>query len=86
MKAALAEARGGRLAPLFRNWTLQTSLDEMDQNGVTKAVISVSSAPLQWFRSPPAPLRKTLRAINENGARGSSPTIPAVTASSRSFR
>ena len=27
MKAALAEARGGRLAPLFRNWTLQTSLE-----------------------------------------------------------
>jgi predicted TIM-barrel fold metal-dependent hydrolase len=41
----------------------------MDKNGVTKAVISLSTAPMQWFRSEPAPLRKTLRAINENGAR-----------------
>jgi predicted TIM-barrel fold metal-dependent hydrolase len=44
-------------------------LEEMDKNGVGKAVISLSTAPMQWFRSEPAPLRKTLRAINEAGAR-----------------
>ena len=68
MKAAMTDERSN-LAPMFRDWTLQTTLDEMDRNGVTKAVISLSTAPAQWFRSPPEPLRKTLRAINENGAR-----------------
>jgi predicted TIM-barrel fold metal-dependent hydrolase len=69
MKQALAEERGGRLAPMFRDWTPAKMLDEMDRNGVTKSVISLSTAPMQWFRSPLEPLRKTLRAINENGAR-----------------
>jgi predicted TIM-barrel fold metal-dependent hydrolase len=69
MKAALAEERGGSLPPTFRDWALSTMLDEMDRNSVTKSVISLSPAPARWFRSPPEPLRKTLRAINENGAR-----------------
>ena len=68
MKAAMTDGRSN-LAPMFRDWTVQTALDEMDRNGVTKAVISLSTAPAQWFQSPPEPLRKTLRAINENGAR-----------------
>src|SRR5262245_16455624 len=58
MKAAMAEERGGRLNPVFQDWTIDKALVEMDKNGVTKAVISLSTAPMQWFRSEPAPLRK----------------------------
>jgi predicted TIM-barrel fold metal-dependent hydrolase len=69
MKAAMAEERGGRISPMFHDWSIEKMLEEMDKNGTTKAVISLSTAPMQWFRSPPEPLRKTLRAINENGAK-----------------
>ena len=69
MKAAMAEERGGRISPMFSNWSVPMMLEEMDKNAVTKAVISLSTAPMQWFRSPPDPLRKTLRAVNEGGAR-----------------
>ena len=51
MKAAMAEERGGKLGAVFENWTVPFMLEEMDKNGVTKAVLSLSTAPMQWFRS-----------------------------------
>jgi predicted TIM-barrel fold metal-dependent hydrolase len=51
---------------LYTNWTPRFSLDQMDQNGVATAIVSVSS-PGVWFGKNEEG-RKNARAVNEYGA------------------
>jgi predicted TIM-barrel fold metal-dependent hydrolase len=51
---------------LYTNWTPHYSLDQMDQNGVATAIVSVSS-PGVWFGNKEEG-RKNARAVNEYGA------------------
>jgi predicted TIM-barrel fold metal-dependent hydrolase len=51
---------------LYTNWTPRFSLDQMDQNGVATAIVSVSS-PGVWFGNNEEG-RKNARAVNEYGA------------------
>ena len=66
MKEALA--RGGSLAPFIRDWTLSRTVEELDKNGVSKAVLSLSSIPSEWFRMDKDALRGLVRGLNEDGA------------------
>jgi predicted TIM-barrel fold metal-dependent hydrolase len=52
---------------LYTNWTPRFSLDQMDQNGVATAIVSISS-PGVWFGNKEEG-RKNARAVNEYGAR-----------------
>jgi hypothetical protein len=51
---------------LYTNWTPRYSLDQMDQNGVATAIVSISS-PGVWFGNKEEG-RKNARAVNEYGA------------------
>ncbi len=51
---------------LYTNWSPRYSLDQMDQNGVATAIVSVSS-PGVWFGKNEEG-RKNARAVNEYGA------------------
>jgi 6-methylsalicylate decarboxylase len=51
---------------LYTNWTPRYSLDQMDQNGVATAVVSISS-PGVWFGNNEE-ARKNARDVNEYGA------------------
>lgn len=51
-----------------RDWTPQSSLDEMDANEVGSVALSASSIPTDWWRHDDAWLRRTVRRFNEYGA------------------
>ncbi|MDX1482875.1 MAG: amidohydrolase family protein [Alphaproteobacteria bacterium] len=51
-----------------RDWTPQSSLDEMDANACASVALSASSIPTHWWRQDDAWLRKTVRRFNEYGA------------------
>jgi 6-methylsalicylate decarboxylase len=52
---------------LYTNWTPRFSLDQMDQNGVATAIVSISS-PGVWFGNNEDG-RRNAREVNEYGAR-----------------
>ena len=51
-----------------RDWTPQSSLDEMDANEFASVALSASSIPTAWWRHDDDWLRKTVRRFNEFGA------------------
>lgn len=51
-----------------RDWTVQSSLDEMDANEFASVALSASSIPTAWWRHDDDWLRKTVRRFNEFGA------------------
>ena len=62
------EREGG--APGFaKTWTPARMDEEMEKNGIEKAVLSLASAPIGWFRLPHPDLRAIVRACNDFGAR-----------------
>jgi predicted TIM-barrel fold metal-dependent hydrolase len=54
---------------LINSWSDQKTLDEMDKNGVRTSMLSMASAPLNWFKMEPDESRKFVRAINDYGAK-----------------
>ncbi len=60
---------GGLGGPLTDNWTAQTSLDEMDKNGVRASILSVASTPMAWYRLDTETLRGFVREINDFAAK-----------------
>ena len=53
--------------PVVRDWTLARSLEEMDQNGVSTAVLSLS--PPGFHHAEPEQRRRIARTINEHAAK-----------------
>ena len=51
-----------------RDWTPQSSLNEMDDNEFASVALSASSIPTAWWRHDDNWLRKTVRRFNEFGA------------------
>jgi predicted TIM-barrel fold metal-dependent hydrolase len=43
-------------------------LEEMDKNGISKSVLSISTVPKHWFKLKAEALRPLIRTINESGA------------------
>ncbi len=60
---------GGLGGPLTDNWTPQTALNEMDKNGVKTSILSIASAPMDWFKLGHEESRGFVRGINEFGAK-----------------
>ena len=60
---------GGLGGPLTDKWTPQASLDEMDKSGVKTSILSIASAPMEWFKLGNDESRKFVRGINEYGAK-----------------
>ena len=60
---------GGNLGQSVAHWTPQSSLDEMDKNGVALSVLSLASIPGVWFGLDPAGMRKTARTCNDYAAK-----------------
>ncbi|MGH7113310.1 MAG: amidohydrolase family protein [Stellaceae bacterium] len=60
---------GGTLLPRVAHWTPQTSLDEMDKNGVAVSALSLASIPGVWFGFNPTAMRKIARTCNDYAAR-----------------
>lgn len=59
----------GRLMPSVARWTPQTSLAEMDKNGVAVSVLSLASIPGVWFGLDAAGMRKLARTCNDYAAK-----------------
>ncbi len=51
-----------------KDWTPQSSLNEMDESEFASVALSASSIPPDWWRRDDAWLRKTVRRFNEYGA------------------
>lgn len=64
-----AKKLGGLGGKMTEQWTPQTSIDEMDRNGVRTAILSMATPPMAWFRLPNDESRSFVRAINDYGAR-----------------
>ena len=62
----IAGSRGGQISAAWLNWTPEAALVAMDKQGVSTAVVSVSS-PSVWFGDPQA-ARQTARRVNEYAA------------------
>ncbi|HEY1260407.1 MAG TPA: amidohydrolase family protein [Stellaceae bacterium] len=60
---------GGNLSPRVAHWTPQSSLDEMDKNGVAMSVLSLASIPGVWFGLDAAGMRKIARTCNDYAAK-----------------
>lgn len=65
----LTRHSGGTLSPRVAHWTPQTSLDEMDRNGVAVSVLSLASIPGVWFGLDAGAMRKIARTCNDYAAR-----------------
>ena len=60
---------GGELGSgISKRWSTQIAQDEMDKNGIVSAVLSVSSAPDEWWRLDAQQLRGKVRALNDFAA------------------
>ena len=59
---------GGLAGPLTASWSRAKALEEMDRNGVQTGILSMASAPLDWFKMEPEASRKFVREINDYGA------------------
>ena len=44
---------GGLAGPLIASWSRAKALEEMDRNGVRTGMLSMASAPADWFRMEP---------------------------------
>jgi 6-methylsalicylate decarboxylase len=65
---AFAEKIHGFAPPANQNWTPEKSLENMEQGGVSKAVLSLASIPGNWFGGDPARATEIAHACNEYGA------------------
>jgi predicted TIM-barrel fold metal-dependent hydrolase len=63
-----AKRRGGGVLPGVRNWTVAGTVDEMDRNGVSTSILSISSTPV-WFGADIAGMRHMARLCNDYAAR-----------------
>ena len=62
----IAGSRGGQISAAWLNWTPEATLAAMDNQGVSTAIVSLSS-PGVWFGDPQA-ARHTARRVNEFSA------------------
>jgi predicted TIM-barrel fold metal-dependent hydrolase len=62
----IAGSRGGEISAAWLNWTPEAALVEMDKQGVSTAIVSLSS-PSVWFGNPQA-ARQTARRVNDYAA------------------
>jgi predicted TIM-barrel fold metal-dependent hydrolase len=65
---AFAEKVHGFVFPGNANWTPEKSLEDMEQGGVSKAVLSLASIPGNWFGGDPVRATEIAHACNEFGA------------------
>jgi predicted TIM-barrel fold metal-dependent hydrolase len=54
---------------ISKRWSPKIAMDEMDKNGIVSAVLSVSSAPEDWWRLDVQQLRGKVRALNDYAAK-----------------
>ena len=65
-----ASARAGTKTPLVQDWTPTKAVEEMDKNGVTRGILSMSSVPNDEFvRGEKQHVRGLTRSINEYAAK-----------------
>ena len=64
----IIQKSGGLANPLIAAWSSAKALEEMDRNGVKTGILSMASAPLDWFKMEPEASRKFVREINDFGA------------------
>ena len=65
-----ASARSGSKTPLVQDWTVARSIEEMDKNGVSRGILSMSSVPNEEFvRGEKQHVRGLTREINEFAAK-----------------
>ena len=62
----IAGSRGGKISPAWLQWSAETAIEAMDEQGVDTAVTSLST-PGVWFGDAPA-ARTTARRCNEYAA------------------
>ena len=53
---------------IAKRWSKQIAMDEMDKNGIASAVLSISSAPENWWRLDNDILRGKVRTLNDYAA------------------
>ena len=58
----------GSALPKVKSWTPSASLEEMDKNGVSTAILSLWSIPGVWMGADPAGMRRWARLVNEYAA------------------
>jgi predicted TIM-barrel fold metal-dependent hydrolase len=65
---AVVEFSGGFNLPAVKAWSPAASLDEMDKNGVSTAMLSLWSIPGVWMGSDAAGMRRWARLVNDYAA------------------
>ena len=55
--------------PQVENWTMASAFKQMDQAGVSKAILSLASTPGLWFDLPVPEINKMVKLVNDYGAR-----------------
>ncbi|MCW5590637.1 MAG: amidohydrolase [Burkholderiales bacterium] len=65
-REAIVESWGGKLSPPWSSWTPEKSIEAMDRNGISRAILSLSS-PGVWVGDASG-VRKLARRVNEYGA------------------
>ncbi len=58
----------GHAMPAVENWTPEASLEQMDTNGVSTAILSLWSIPGVWLGADVAGMRRWARLVNEYAA------------------
>jgi predicted TIM-barrel fold metal-dependent hydrolase len=66
-RQAVNDFGGGRV-PAVEAWTPQKSLEQLDMNNVSTAIVSLWSIPGVWMGSDAAGMRKWARLVNDYGA------------------
>ena len=65
---AVTEFSGGFSLPAVKSWTPAASLEEMDRNGVSTAMLSLWSIPGVWMGADEAGMRRWARLVNDYAA------------------
>ncbi len=65
---AVVEFSGGFNLPAVKAWTPEASLDQMDRNGVSTAMLSLWSIPGVWMGADAAGMRRWARLVNDYAA------------------
>jgi predicted TIM-barrel fold metal-dependent hydrolase len=68
-RQAVTDFSGGFQLPAVNAWRPEASLDQMDQNGVSTAILSLWSIPGVWMGSDAAGMRRWARLVNEYATR-----------------
>ena len=58
----------GSALPMVERWTPSASLEELDKNGVSTAILSLWSIPGVWMGADPEGMRRWARLVNDYAA------------------